>query len=759
MGRLESPHSACYDAPTMVENRIRVESLERFILWAGAAALLVPALYVPQFLYPYIFGRAIFFHFVVELMAVAWVLLLIRQPERYKPRLHWSGIFFAIFLGINLLASLFGADPGRSIWGTELRMTGWFTFAHAFFYFVVLSSVVVSEREWRKLFSVSSLVVGGMAALSFGERLSPAIRAAIHGGVRVQSTTGNPIYFASVLLFGIAITAWLSATSRGRNRFLWTALAAVQVVALYFTEVRGAILAFFITFLILCISAAVAGRTPAIKRGAALITLFMIVAGVGIYLARESKFIRSSSPIQRVINIDLSSGTSETRLIMWQIALRGIQARPILGWGMENFNVVFDRFYRPELLQHGFYETVSDKPHNALLEIGVASGTLGLLVYSAFVITLVTALFRGYRAGRLDGATSLSFGGAFLAYQIQNLFAFDTPNSLLMLALVLGFLNVRLKPFPAEARVGSLTARAPSAALTLLAVAVLPFVVVGNISPLSASMNAALAQGVAGRDAILWKEPALHAIRGRGPHVREIRVATTRDLLNWEGTGRIPPNIVRDVLDSFIAEMRRSVSSRSVTFQERFMLAQLLVIRGEYFDDAQAFHDAESELDAAATLSPGRQAVPFLLGKLYLMTERPEEAVRVLREVLSQDPSVAEAHWFYGLGLIATGKRTEGIAALEESQSRGRGLSKTNEIKYLIDVYAEDQRYEPIVPLYERLIELDPTSAELHASLAATYAKLGKSALAIIEAQRAVELDPSFAARADAVIKSLGPGE
>src|SRR3989338_8598314 len=116
-----------------MEIPFRADSLERFIFWVGAAALLVPTAYIPWFLYPYIFGRAVFFQLAVEAMAVAWIFLLIQRPERYRPRWHLLGKAMAVFVFIALLASLFGADPGRSVWGTELRMTGWFTWMPAFF--------------------------------------------------------------------------------------------------------------------------------------------------------------------------------------------------------------------------------------------------------------------------------------------------------------------------------------------------------------------------------------------------------------------------------------------------------------------------------------------------------------------------------------------------------------------------------------------------------------------------------------------------
>ena len=740
-----------------MEIPFRADSLERFIFWVGAAALLVPTAYIPWFLYPYIFGRAVFFQLAVEAMAVAWIFLLIQRPERYRPRWHLLGKAMAVFVFIALLASLFGVDPGRSVWGTELRMTGWFTWLHAFFYFLILSSVIIEDRHWRRLFVISSVVIGGMTLLAFGERFSPAIRAAIFGGERVQSTAGNPIFFASVLLFGIAFAGWLVASAKGWKRAAWGVVALAEVLALFFTETRGAILAFIAAGAILIVIAAVISSSKRIRHWLAAVLVLIVLLGGALYLIRGTDILRRLPPLWRLANTNLVSGTSRTRLITWQIALDGIKTKPILGWGLENFNVVFDRFYRPELLRYGFYETVSDKPHNGLLEIGVTTGVLGLLVYLLVFAAAGTALVRGFRSGRIDGKTAASVGGALAAYQIQNFFAMDTPESLVLLAFTLAFLQSRLRPPSLGSHRATSVTQVPVAALAVLFLGFIPFSYLGNLAALPGSWEAGQAQDVVGKDAALWKDPAIKAIRLGGPHRREMRLTMTRDFLNWEGRGDMPSNVVKDVLDGFIAEMRKSTATRSVTFQERFMLAQLLIIKGEYFKDEQAYSDAEAELFRAKEQSPERQAAVFLLGRLYIMTDKPEKAVELLRGVLEKDSTVAEAHWFYGLGLIATGKRAEGTKELEEAIRLGRSLSKQNEIQYLIDLYNEEGNFQAIAPLYERLIQLDPKNPDWHARLAATYAELGKNLEAITHAQMAVELDPTYAEAAlkfvDSIIK------
>ena len=67
---------------------------------------------------------------------------------------------------------------------------------------------------------------------------------------------------------------------------------------------------------------------------------------------------------------------------------------------------------------------------------------------------------------------------------------------------------------------------------------------------------------------------------------------------------------------------------------------------------------------------------------------------------------------------------------------------------YLIDVYAERQEYEKIIPLYEILITRHPNNPQYYASLAVTYAFIEDKENAFININKAVELQPELAEEA-----------
>jgi hypothetical protein len=47
------------------------------------------------------------------------------------------------------------------------------------------------------------------------------------------------------------------------------------------------------------------------------------------------------------------------------MALKGIAERPVLGWGQENFNYVFNKYYNPQMFGQ---EEWFDRTHNVVLD-------------------------------------------------------------------------------------------------------------------------------------------------------------------------------------------------------------------------------------------------------------------------------------------------------------------------------------------------------------------------------------------------------
>jgi O-antigen ligase len=76
----------------------------------------------------------------------------------------------------------------------------------------------------------------------------------------------------------------------------------------------------------------------------------------------------------------------DRRSVIWGKAVQATLAKPLIGWGPENFAQAFNTYIREEEL-HLLHIRI-DKAHNEQLEVSVAGGMIGLGLYGALMILL-----------------------------------------------------------------------------------------------------------------------------------------------------------------------------------------------------------------------------------------------------------------------------------------------------------------------------------------------------------------------------------
>src|SRR3989344_2644742 len=136
--------------------------LARLLKYIVYATAFVPLIIFSQFISPFHFGKVVIFRSLVEIAAVLYILLVWRD-RAYLPKLNpifWS---FLAFVGVFTLTTATSVHFYESFWGTLERMGGLFTFWHYFAYFVILTSVMRTEKDWFRLFELA-IFVGVLSA-------------------------------------------------------------------------------------------------------------------------------------------------------------------------------------------------------------------------------------------------------------------------------------------------------------------------------------------------------------------------------------------------------------------------------------------------------------------------------------------------------------------------------------------------------------------------------------------------------------------
>jgi arylsulfatase A-like enzyme/Tfp pilus assembly protein PilF len=157
---------------------------------------------------------------------------------------------------------------------------------------------------------------------------------------------------------------------------------------------------------------------------------------------------------------------------------------------------------------------------------------------------------------------------------------------------------------------------------------------------------------------------------------------------------------------------------------------------------------------------------------------RSEEAIRLLRAILAERPSMAKAYDDLSYVLREAGRLEEAIAALEASVESGAstiamrarlGLylqeagktaasvevleavlvedsSYAEAYNYLGLAYAQDGRAEKAIETFRKLIDLDESYASAYSNLGSVYLAGGRHTEAEAEFRRALEIDPRLPA-------------
>src|SRR3989344_3088336 len=127
-----------------------LEKTLRYIVLAGIFALPFIVFIVAQSLFfPYITGKNFTFSIIVEIITGAWLALALVRTE-YRQRTKWHLCPLDNFVIIVAIADSNGMYPFKSFWSNYERMDGWVTLAHLFASFVVASSILNTERLWRR---------------------------------------------------------------------------------------------------------------------------------------------------------------------------------------------------------------------------------------------------------------------------------------------------------------------------------------------------------------------------------------------------------------------------------------------------------------------------------------------------------------------------------------------------------------------------------------------------------------------------------
>jgi len=420
-----------------------------FLFLAPFAVILVSV----STLFPFIVVKYSFFRTVVDL---AWIFFLAglifgsgEETAAFKTKflkLIKSPLFIAVsvFVLVFLLACLFAFDSQLAFWSNFERGEGGFQILHFYLFFLLLLLVFENSKDWKKIFNLS--LIAGTAMVSYGILAGLGIQGfvgpAFGSTARFGGSLGNSAYVGAYLLFILFYLFFVFGEKKAKiSKIALVLLALFFFVFIWLAETRGPVLglaAGFVAFAAYLIFNKNFKWRIYLAVGLAL---FLILGFVLVYF-HNSKFV-ASLPGARLFNLSLTSSSFASRIWTWGSALAGFSERPILGWGPENFSVVFDKYFNPKHFIPGENsETWYDRAHDVFLDYLVETGFLGFLSYILIFVVFYFEFFKGRIFEVLRNESMVQnalFFALPIAYLVQGVIIFDVLPIYLNLFLFLAF--------------------------------------------------------------------------------------------------------------------------------------------------------------------------------------------------------------------------------------------------------------------------------------------------------------------------------
>ncbi|MCX6799556.1 MAG: O-antigen ligase family protein [Candidatus Falkowbacteria bacterium] len=752
--------------------------LNRLIKYGLYLALVMPLVFTSRTLYPWHFGKTILFQGLIEFLVLLSLTEILSRESKDSIKFKFNQLDWCVlaFLASRIVSSILGVNFAQSLWGTEARMQGLFTWLHFGAFYYLLRYYLNNFKDWSRLiiFTIGIAAISGSIAL-FGYKFSFLDGVVVAQG-RISGLLGNPIFFAGYLVIPLFITlAYFAKNLFDKNKDKTKAILSNQyfiggsliviLVALVKAQTRGAnvgvVVGLIISILIYLKYSTVQKSKKIIK----IASLVFVVLIVGVYmLDSQSNYFKNNYPdIYHAFNIDPTNNTTaQTRLLAWQIGLKGFKAHPVFGWGPENFQDVFDNYYNPQFLDYGFNETVWDKPHNNLVEVLAESGMVGFVAYLAIFFTAIRFLISLIKKEEYESQKIflIALAGGLIAFEGQNFFSFFTSDSLLMLMSSLAFIAFLYESHSQNMGGSSIhkgTVPKQNYIYNLLGVTIFVLMILMTIGLYKnyTIFKASIAMGDA-RDwaeigsVYKWENQVEVALSLKTPYAREHTILTISDLNLLAKTGAMTNNVLNKVSPQIINILEPAIKENPQSYLYRFWLSALYEMMGEYVNQ-NYYQESTKLLLEAGKISQGRQQVPLHLSKNYLQMGDNKKAIEILRALVKADGKHAESHWFLGLALVQNKEMEAGISELESGITFA--LSNSKNVLYLIDLYANQKQFKKIAPLYEYLIKQEPDNPKYYANLAATYAVLGEKDKMKESIDKAVELDPTLKEEADKFLK------
>ena len=649
--------------------------IEQIIKYLIAATFFVPLVVMAEsFIFPFIVPKILLVRSLVQIMAALWVVLVITNPERYRPKMNWLSWAVLGFWMSFAVSTFVGIDWYKSFWDNHERMLGLFTITHYVLYYFIVTAVVKSREEWVWLFRIWLFSGGIVMALGIIQHWDSEFLLN-RGSGRSASTLGNSIYYSGYGLFLLSVASYLYAWS-DRKWNAWQyytfAFGLLGFLGIFFGGTRGTLVGLTVGLVLIFLLYFIKSGNKRVRITLGAIGILATIFVGTLYTFRKVEFISSIPTVGRLLNTHIDAGTANTRFMAWDIAVKAWQDHKLFGWGPNNYYYAFNEYYRPEFLRSGWSETWFDNAHNVVMNALATQGAFGLVFYVVLFAAAIYSIWVGYKHKKNTLDIAVLGTGFLVAHFIHNIFVFENPTSYLFFFFVLAFFTERSYLDKEDVR-GSITRPIGMGALVFALIVAVIFLYSTNYNPKRAN-NASL-NLIRVVNSNPEAAPAFfrELIRIPSPHIDDIRNDSARTLAavaqSAAQAGRT--DLAKEMLDLAYDALSENRELHPLDIRVHIQQSQVAIQRAQIENNVVHLIDAEQMLEEARKLSPARQQILFSLAPIKIQLSKDAEAVAISEEALQLDRNISEAWWRLAAVYSDTGDNEKALATIQEAESLG----------------------------------------------------------------------------------------
>ncbi len=750
-----------------------------YTIYIGIGLILFSPILVDNHLFfPFITTKLFLFRIVVEILLLAFLVLNV-VSEEYRPKRNWLLLFLLGFIAAAFISSLLGHNFYLSFWGDMERGEGLNLWLHLLAFFVILTSTVKTRTAWLALldFSLGSSLLLGLFGLGQALHLKALLATS---GSRVDATLGNPAFFATYLLLHIAMALFLILHRESKiARIYYAGVIFFYTFLIFTTQTRGAVVGLAAGIITSAILLAISSEeNQKLRRlSAGLILAVVLVTGL-LWGFRQSNFVKTSF-LARIANVSPESRTAQTRLATWRAALKGIKEKPILGWGFENFEVVFNKNFPPIIYEDEGSQVWFDRAHNVILDRAVSTGIVGIGLFLAFLLYPTYYLLRYVRRlpesdSEMRSAVIIACGFT-VAYLIQDLFIFESIAIYMILFFFLAFLSSQYLP---QKNLGRLVLPrwAILGCAIVYAVTLGPLVWQINLRPLVVNIAAAAAlRSDPEKEDFFVIVDQFKKVLGQGTYgQQEYRLQYIEFVdQQFANSGELYPEAL-ETLKYFDTEAQKQIEEAPENAK-----GWLLIMRHYNYTFAadsktriERLQKALSLYPRLAALSPTRPQVHQEAGysHLYLYREYKNAgdqekamaeyqlAEELFKKTVELNPRVVESYLNLAMLYLNSGEDDKFEKLIALMDEREVGFRSGVYLPRLVSLARSNDRLNWFGFFNEELVKLQPDDPQAWINLAVFYATSGNRAKAIETGERIKQFGGEYVIQAETFIANVKAG-